>query len=145
MLTNNIIGYAALFTKTGNGQFFVEFPDLPGCFSQGDSLEEALYSAQEGLAIYYAEKKGELPSSSSFSSIQKSNPGAIIQMVAINVEKNIVKPLRAVKKTLTIPEWLNTLSEKYHVNFSQILRTALINHLNNLDSISLSDKQMLKD
>ena len=144
MLTG-IIGYIALFTETENHQFFVEFPDLPGCFSQGDSMEEALCSAQEGLAIYYAEKNGELPSSSSFASIQKANPDAIVQMVAINVEKSIIKPLRAVKKTLTIPEWLNTLSEKYHVNFSQLLRTALINHLSNLDSISLSDKQMLKD
>lgn len=145
MLTNSIIGYAALFTETEDHRFFVEFPDLPGCFSQGDSLEEALYNAQEGIAIYYAEKNGELPPPSSFASIQKVNPGAIVQMVAINVEKNIVKPLRTVKKTLTIPEWLNTLSEKYHVNFSQILRTALIDYLNNLESISLADKRMLKD
>lgn len=140
-----IIGYIALFTEMENHQFFVEFPDLPGCFSQGDSLEEAICNAQEALAIYYTEKDGKLPPPSGLTSIQKANPGVIIQMVAINATNYIVKPLRTVKKTLTIPEWLNTLSEKYHVNFSQILRTALISHLSNLDSVSWYDKQILKN
>ncbi len=51
------IGYVALFTKTEDGKYFVEFPDLPGCLSQGDSLEMAICNAQDALAIYYQEKK----------------------------------------------------------------------------------------
>ena len=34
------------------------------------------------------------------------------------------------KKTLTIPEWLNILAEKNDVNFSQLLQRALKQHLN---------------
>jgi len=32
---------------------------------------------------------------------------------------------RAVKKTLTIPAWLNTMAERQGVNFSMILQNAL--------------------
>lgn len=139
MPANKIIGYAAFFEQIDGGKYLVEFPDLPGCFSQGDSLEEAIYNAQEAMMIYYTEKRGELPKASDFKSVQKANPNIIIQVITLNVSK----PVRAVKKTLTIPEWLNTLAEKYQVNFSQILREALIDYLKSLSSLSQCDKIML--
>lgn len=145
MAVDGLIGYVATFTKIGNEQYFVEFPDLIGCYSQGNTLEEAVWHAQESLAIYYKEKKGELPPASTFQSIQNANPNSVVQIVAIDTEKYIVKSLRAIKKTLTIPEWLNQLAENYNVNFSQILKNALINHLRNLDSISSYDRKMLND
>lgn len=140
MIEEKFIGYVAIFTKIDDKKYIVEFPDLPGCYSQGDSLEEAVCMAQKALAIYYQEKRGKLPIATDIAIIQKANTNAIAQMIVID---HIVKPLRTVKKTLTIPEWLNALSEKYQVNFSQILKAALINHLNNLDSISENDKRML--
>lgn len=36
---------------------------------------------------------------------------------------------RAVKKTLTIPKWLNDLAEKENINFSHLLQSAIKNHL----------------
>lgn len=142
MIENQIIGYVALFVKCDENNYYVEFPDLPGCYSQGSSLEQAVRMAQSALSIYYQEKRGNLPMATDIYTIQKKNPNAIAQMVIID---HIVKPLRSVKKTLTIPEWLNNLSEKYNVNFSKILKSALINYLSNLDTISDSDKQMLKN
>jgi predicted RNase H-like HicB family nuclease len=32
--------------------FGIWFPDLPGCFSAGDDIDEALRNAQEALALY---------------------------------------------------------------------------------------------
>lgn len=145
MTIQGFIGYVAIFTKTENEQYFVEFPDLIGCYTQGSTLEEAVCHAQESLAIYYVEKKGDLPPASTLQSIQNANPNSVVQIVAIDTEKYIVKSLRAIKKTLTIPEWLNQLAENYNVNFSQILKNALINHLRNLDSISSYDRKMLND
>lgn len=143
-----IIGYVALFVMTENGKYIVEFPDLPGCYTQGDSLEVSICKAQEALAIYYQEQKGKLPPASSFAtilkSIQETNLDAIPQMVVIETD-HILKSSRTIKKTLTIPEWLNTLSEKYQVNFSQILKNALISHLKNLSSISSYDRRMLNE
>lgn len=139
------IGYPAVFTKAENEQYFVEFPDLEGCFTQGDTIQEAVYRAQEALAIYYLEKKGELPSASALRAIQDENPNSVVQIIAIDTDNYIVKSQRAIKKTLTIPEWLNELSEKYGVNFSHILKNALISYLRNLDSISAYDRKMLND
>lgn len=145
MIINDCIGYAALFKKVENEKYFVEFPDLTGCLTQGDTLEEALCHAQEALAIYYTEKKGELPLASDLETIQTENPDSLVQIVAIDTSNYIVKPLRTIKKTLTIPEWLNELAEKYQVNFSRILKTALISYLKNLDSISVYDRKLLND
>lgn len=139
MPANEIVGYVALFERIDDGKYLVEFPDLPGCFSQGDSLEESVYNAREAMMIYCTEKRGVLPKASDFKSVQEANPNTIVQMITFSV----VKSIRAVKKTLTIPEWLNTLAEKYQVNFSQILREALIDYLKKLNSLSSDDKIML--
>lgn len=145
MFEKRFIGYSALFRKVEHEKYYVEFPDLVGCFTQGDTLEEAICHAQEALAIYCAEKKDNLPPASSFEAIQKNNPGVMTQTIAIDRENYIVKPLRTIKKTLTIPEWLNELAVKYQVNFSRVLKTALISYLRDLDSISEYDRKMLND
>lgn len=145
MTIGEILGYPAIFMKVDDGKYLVKFPDLKGCITQGDTLESAICMAQEALAIYYAEKKGELPPASSLETIKNENQGSIVQVVAINADSYIIRPLRAVKKTLTIPEWLNKLAEKYQVNFSGILKNALIEYLKNLDSISSYDRKMLND
>ncbi|MDX2144438.1 MAG: type II toxin-antitoxin system HicB family antitoxin [Rhodospirillaceae bacterium] len=41
--------YAALIHKEGRGGYGVVFPDLPGCTSAGDTLDEALLNAQDAL------------------------------------------------------------------------------------------------
>lgn len=138
------IGYVALFTKTKDGKYFVEFPDLPGCLSQGDSLEMAICNAQDALAIYYQEKNGVLPKASDLDLIQEINTNAISQLVAIDTNNYIIKSLESVKKTLTIPKWLNELSVKYEANFSQILKNALIDYLKKLSTVSSYDRKMLE-
>lgn len=37
--------------------YSVEFPDLPGCFSQGSSKDEALENAREALSLYLEEAR----------------------------------------------------------------------------------------
>jgi antitoxin HicB len=46
-----MIRYQAKLHKEGSG-YWVEFPDLPGCFTQGDSREEALEHAREALSLW---------------------------------------------------------------------------------------------
>lgn len=140
MFSNKRIAYVALFTECEQHKYLVEFPDLPGCYSQGDSLVEAVCFAQDALAAYYLEKDGDLPLASDFALIQQANPGVIAQMIVLNLKKSV----RVVKKTLTVPDWLNTLAEKYQVNFSQILREALVDYLRKQDSLSACDKIFLE-
>jgi len=44
--------YPAHIWKEGNNTWSVEFPDLPGCFSSGESLEDAKVKAEEALTAY---------------------------------------------------------------------------------------------
>ena len=44
--------YPALIRKDPDSCFGVEFPDLPGCFSAGDDLAEALANATEAIDLY---------------------------------------------------------------------------------------------
>lgn len=51
----------------------VWFPDLPGCFSAGDTLDEAISNASAAVALYaeaLEEQGGTLPSPRSLSSLK---------------------------------------------------------------------------
>ena len=145
MNMEQIIIYAAIFRETEEGLFFVEFPDLSGCFSQGETLSEAFCKSQEALAIYWRETGGELPEATDIRTIQKEYPNDIVQLVAVDLKKYIVKSLKPVKKTLTIPEWLNSIAEKHSINYSQILKKGLIAYLQEQDSISEYEKRLLSE
>lgn len=143
-IMKKIIGYVAVIAKTEDKKYYVEFPDLLGCYTQGDSLEMAICNAQEALAIYYREKAENLPKATELNVIKsKISQDKIAQIIAIDTSKYIIKSMHVVKKTLTIPEWLNILGEKYRVNFSKVLKNALISYLKNLNVISTYDRYML--
>ncbi|MEW5773046.1 MAG: type II toxin-antitoxin system HicB family antitoxin [Thermodesulfobacteriota bacterium] len=44
--------YLALFHPAEEGGYWVEFPDFPGCITQGDTLDEARAMAEDALAGY---------------------------------------------------------------------------------------------
>ena len=134
--------YVAVFTETEN-EFVVEFPDLEGCLTQGASLSEAFCKAQEALAIYYHENNGQLPEASSIQTIQDLYPRCIVLLVSVDLKNYLIKSLTPVKKTLTIPKWLNCMGEKYGVNFSKVLKNGLIAHLYTLKDLSEYDRKML--
>lgn len=118
--------YPAIFHKEENS-FWVEFPDLDGCQSFGDSLEEVYENAGEALSAYCVtllEQK------------QILNPPSDVYHVAVPqdafvslVEANLIKKSHAVKKTLTIPSWLNDIAQQQGVNFSGVLQDALMEKL----------------
>lgn len=135
--------FPALFHIDNTNTIFVEFPDLLGCFTQGESLTQAYFNAQEALAIYAKENANNLPMPSELTLVQKNNPNTTVLLIGIDVTKYIVKSLESVKKTLSIPKWLNDLAVKYNVNFSKILKNALISYLINLDEVTDYDKKVL--
>ena len=119
--------YPAVFGKTTTG-YSVHFPDLPGCVSTGGTLDAAYKMAREGLGLHLwgMEKDGdEIPEPTPVDSIEQEQ-GYVIGLVEV-----LMPPVRVeldnkpVKKTLTIPAYLNTLAEQKRVNFSRVLQTAL--------------------
>lgn len=120
--------YPAVFHKEGDS-FWVEFPDIEGCQSYGDSLEETMNNAQEALGLYIASKldnNEEINKPSDIKNIESAD--GFVSYVSSDVSK-YRKKVKAVKKTLTIPEWLNEEAEKNHINFSSVLQKALMDEL----------------
>jgi predicted RNase H-like HicB family nuclease len=110
----------------------VSFPDLPGCYTCGDSLEDAIAMAKDALCLWLYDKEQTGASIPVATSPQKINPQGNDFITAIAVDTNFYKRFyenKAVKKTLTIPSWLNKEAEEANINFSQILQTALKNEL----------------
>lgn len=127
--------YPAIFHKANLDEkgYWVEFPDLPGCFSQGDTFEQAYQFAQEALGLYLDDKANldTIHTPSLVESMQNDFPNETIMLIAYDSLEYAKKyKNRAIKKTLSIPEWLNDEATKKGINFSQALQEALLNKLN---------------
>ena len=119
--------YPAILTPEEAG-YSVEFPDLENCFTCGETLEEAMEMAQDALEMMLgdAEDKGEvIPPASDLRKVEATEGALVTLVVADTQEWRKRTSARAVKKTLTIPQWLNTAAEERGVNFSQVLQDAL--------------------
>lgn len=119
--------YPAIFTPEEDGGFSVNFPDVDGCYTEGDNLTDAIYMAEDALALvlYGYEKDGRaIPRPSSSFDLKD---GEFINYIACDtMEYRKMYNNKSVKKTLTIPEWLNEEANSIGLNFSQILQEALI-------------------
>lgn len=123
--------YPAIF-RFHEGGVDVEFPDLPGCFSHGATQEAALDMAREalGLHLYGMEEDGDpIPVPSRITDVGVEEREAVLLVDVWMPPLRQAIEQRAVKKTLTIPKWLNDLAEQHHVNFSHLLQDALKRHL----------------
>lgn len=121
--------YPAIFTPEDDGSYSIVFPDLEGCYTCGDNLEDSIEMAEDALALvlYGYEKDGrEIPAPSARSAFSVSG-NDFVNFIACDTMKYIkMYNNKAVKKTLTIPEWLNEAACAMGLNFSQILQEALI-------------------
>lgn len=121
--------YPAVF-HTEDDQVWVEFPDLEGCQSFGDSISEALDGAKEaleGYCITLLEEKHTLPIVSDIKTI-KTDESSFVSLVETELTTNFAKR-KSVKKTLTVPAWLNDMATEKGVNFSAVLQEGLVKSL----------------
>lgn len=125
----NKLFYPAIFHIAEEGGFWITFPDLPECMTQGDSMQEAYEMAVDalGLALTSREQeKQEIPTASEVNLIPvgKDEYCVIIEFDMLAYKKRTNS--KAVKKTLSIPEWLNEEAVSLGINFSQVLQEALM-------------------
>ena len=116
--------YPAIFHKE-NDSYWVEFPDLQGCQTYGNTINETINYAQEALESYISsmlEQNLTLPVPSDITLIKVDD--GFTSLVSCNI--NQYKATKAVKKTLTIPMWLNEQASNLGLNFSQVLQDALL-------------------
>ena len=129
----NKLFYPAVFHIAEEGGFWVTFPDIPECMTQGDDMQQAYEMAVDalGLSITTMEEDGEvIPKASTPDMIQLKSGEYLVIVEFDLLEYRRKNSSRAVKKTLSIPEWLNEEAISANLNFSQILQEALKEHLN---------------
>lgn len=119
--------YPAVFT-TEEDTIQVRFPDFPECITFGTDLADALIMAQDVLCLhlYNLEKKGQpIADVTPINNIDlRGNESAsLVACDTLEYQKFYAK--QAVKKTVSIPAWLNALAEDANVNFSSVLQQGL--------------------
>ena len=123
--------YPCVFVYETEG-ISVYYPDLDGCVTFGIDEQQAFLNAKEALTLhlYGMEQDNELmppPSKIKDIALDKNEQAILLEVFMPAFRAKQANKL--VKKTLTIPEWLNIVAEKNNVNFSQLLQGALKQHL----------------
>ena len=113
-----------------DGKVSVTVPDLPGCHTYGEDEADALFMAQDAIAMWLwnAENTGiAIPKASK---CLESKPNEQVTLIAADTnEYRRQHDTRAIKKTLSIPAWLNHQAEIANAPFSQILQEGLKEYL----------------
>lgn len=127
----DIYVFPAVFNYEEDG-ITVTFPDLPGCITCGDTDEEALRMAKDALGGHLwamEDDNDEIPAPTRMVDIHvKDNE----RLVLIEVYMPLIRKSfdsKAVKKTLSIPLWMDVAAKEENINFSQLLQEAIMNVL----------------
>lgn len=123
--------YPAVFHRAEEGGYWITFPDIPECITEGDNMEEAYNMAVDALGLALTDRikeKQDLPKASEVDDIKEDGTVVVVQFDL--EEYNRKHNNRAVKKTLSIPEWLNEEALAMNINFSQVLQEALLERIN---------------
>jgi len=119
--------FPAIFTYEEDG-ISIEFPDLPGCLSCADTTDEAIRMAKEALALHLygmEEDNDKIPKDNPINNINLlKNQIPLLIEVHMPLYRTAIEN-QSIKKTLTIPQWLNKIAEQNKINFSQVLQSAL--------------------
>ncbi len=127
--------YPAIFTPESDGGYSVRFPDVQNCFTGAETLTGAMEMANDVLCLMLYEleqSNSEIPKVSPINQIQEqAEPGEFATLISCDtLAYRRFYDNKAVKKTLSIPSWLNDMAERAGVNFSGILQEALKEQLN---------------
>lgn len=122
--------YPAVFTpyEDGSGGYVVEFPDLPGCVTGGDDMAEAVFMAEDAASGWVLTELEDGQKAPEATALNEVVPGAgqFVSLIALDMDVYAAKHgSNAVKKTLTIPAWLNTFVEQNGISCSKVLQEAL--------------------
>lgn len=114
--------FPAIFEQNSDGSYTITFPDLPGCISEGKSLSNAMDMAQSALTQwieYLLEEKENIPDSSDIKNL-KPLKNQFVNLVRAGIRNN-----RAIRRTVSIPGWLDVKAAEAGISLSKVLQDAL--------------------
>ena len=119
--------YPAIFSREGSF-YNIRFPDIENCYTQGESLQDAYEMASDVLCLTLynlEEENAPIPQASDIAACKTGKDEFSTLIACDTLEYRQYYDSKADKKTLTIPAWLNTMSEREGINFSAVLQNAL--------------------
>lgn len=127
--------YPAIFHKEKKGGYWISFPDFPECLTQGEDLEDAYKMASDAIGLCIDDKiknNEQLPQASAPVDfiVENDDFSCLIEFDLLQYRRT--HNTKSVKKTLSIPEWLNEAALAQNINFSQVLQDALIQKLESM-------------
>ena len=114
--------FPAVFHKNEDGSFTIFFPDLPGCISEGKNIENSIYMAQSALSQwvqYLHDKKEAIPSPSPIGAISTE------RCEFTSYVRADVRDERAVRRTISLPKWMDEQASAKGLSLSKVLQEAL--------------------
>ncbi len=123
---NEYIYPAVFHLNEDDGSYTITFPDLPSCITEGKDLSNALYMAQDLLTQWssYCESEGEtLPPASRLEDVA-CEAGEFVNLV-----RAVVRDDRAVRRTVSLPKWLDDQVSAAGLSLSRVLQDALKDRL----------------
>jgi len=120
--------FPAVFTKEDEGGYSICFPDVEGCYTQGEDMQDGLTMANDALCLMlyrFEEKQQPIPTPTDPLKLKVDDNSFVSLVTCDTMDYRRFYDNKAVKKTLTIPAWLNTMAEQANINFSGVLQAAL--------------------
>ena len=118
--------YPAVFHENDDGSYTITFPDLPGCISEGKTLPNAMHMAETALTQwmgYLSDKKEAIPHSTAIRNVS-TGQHEFVNLIRANVRDN-----RAVRRTVSIPRWMDERATDTGLSLSRVLQDALTDRL----------------
>ena len=119
--------YPALFTAEDDS-IIVTFPDLDDTFTDGATMQEAFENAEDVLNLMlwnHEEEKEEIPPPSLPEQITVPQGATLAMIKADTLAYRKIHDTKTIRRSITIPSWLDTLARERNINFSQLMQNAI--------------------
>jgi predicted RNase H-like HicB family nuclease len=120
--------YAAVFKQEG-GKVYVSFPDLPGCITSGENMNEAYEMAVDAANLWVTSTVEDLheqvPDATPIDQVEYQD-GERVMLIQIDTEDYLRRTeTKAVRRTVSIPSWMDQIAQKRGISLSKVLQDAL--------------------
>lgn len=122
------IAYPIFLAPVENGAYVVSIPDFKN-YTEGKDLADAMSMARDAISLLGVsmEDRGQaLPEPSDISSLTPEAPFTVPALIDVDFDAyRRANDKKTVRKSVTVPGWLNVEAEKAGLNFSQVLTEGL--------------------
>ena len=117
--------YPAILHKENDGSYYVDIPSLK-IGTQGRDITDAIFMARDAIGLWGITQEDLGFAIPVPGTVPECPEGDMITLVDVDFDAyRRANEVRSVRKSVTIPSYLNDLAEKAGINFSQILQDGL--------------------